>query len=163
MKRKIALMTSLSLMTMGLAAAPALADDGEDGDRYEDRWDDDDRWDRDRDWDDDDDDDDDDDNDRWDRDRRDRWDRDDRWRDNRWDRGRHNGWRHNDRWGDNRYGRHGVTQRQAVAIAQYRGMRRIGDIDFDDNRWKIEGWGRRGEMEIEISARNARILDIDYD
>lgn len=151
MKRQFVLMTALSLMTAGLTAAPALA--GDDGGGYDDRWRDDGRQDRDREWDDDD--------DRWNsgrhgrRDRDDRWDHDDRWRHDRWERGHHYGWRHDDR-------RHGVSQREAVAIAYYRGMVDVRDVDYDDGRWMVEGWGRRGWMEIEISARTARILDIDY-
>jgi hypothetical protein len=88
-----------------------------------------------------------------------RWDRDndrdgdyryrDRDRDRDWDRG----------WDNDR----GVSRREAVRIAYSYGVTRVYDVDRRGGVWQVTGTGwRGGRIEIEISARSGRVLDIDY-
>ncbi len=71
-----------------------------------------------------------------------------------------NGYRDHDRgrdWDD------GVSRRQALRIASDYGMARVYDIDRHGNVWEISGSTYRGgRMELEISARSGRVLDVDY-
>lgn len=64
------------------------------------------------------------------------------------------------------HGEHGYTisRQDAVSIARTHGMTRVKDIDRDDGKWELEGCTRDGrEIEIDIHARTAAILEIDID
>ncbi len=42
-------------------------------------------------------------------------------------------------------------------------MERIHDVDYRRGVWEVSGRGRRGaRIEVAISARTGRVLDIDY-
>lgn len=57
-----------------------------------------------------------------------------------------------------------VSLEQAIQIAREAGMARVTETDCDDGKWEIEGRHADGrEMEVDVSARTGRILDIDYD
>jgi uncharacterized membrane protein YkoI len=57
-----------------------------------------------------------------------------------------------------------VSRWQAIQTARSVGLVRVEEIECDDGRWEIEGTDRRGrEIEVEVSARTGRILEIDRD
>jgi len=56
-----------------------------------------------------------------------------------------------------------INRHQAVRIARQYGLARVTDVDFDRGRWEVEGRTRRGaRVEVEISARTGRVVDVDY-
>lgn len=57
-----------------------------------------------------------------------------------------------------------ISRAHAIAIAASVGLVRVEEMACDDGEWDIEGrdvWGR--EMDVEISARTGRVLEIDHD
>jgi uncharacterized membrane protein YkoI len=51
-----------------------------------------------------------------------------------------------------------------VRIARTTGLVRVEEVDCDDSKWEVEGRDARGrEIEVEVSARTGRILDVDRD
>ncbi len=57
-----------------------------------------------------------------------------------------------------------VTAEQAIQIARGIGMVRVQEVECDDGKWEVEGWHADGrEMDVDVSARDGRILDVDYD
>lgn len=57
-----------------------------------------------------------------------------------------------------------ITAERAVQIARSVGLARVEEVECDDGKWEIEGRHADGrEMEVDVSARDGRILDIDYD
>ncbi len=57
-----------------------------------------------------------------------------------------------------------ITAEDAVRIARTVGLVRIEDVDCDDGTWEVEGRDARGrEIEVQISPRTGRILDVDRD
>jgi uncharacterized membrane protein YkoI len=57
-----------------------------------------------------------------------------------------------------------VGRSQAVAIAATVGLVRVEEVDCDDAKWEVEGWDAFGRaMEVEVSARTGRILEVEYD
>jgi uncharacterized membrane protein YkoI len=60
---------------------------------------------------------------------------------------------------------HGPIGRwQAIAIAHTVGLVRVEEVDCDDGKWEVEGLDAFGrEMEVEVSARTGRILEVEYD
>jgi hypothetical protein len=62
-----------------------------------------------------------------------------------------------------RFDRSGIDRREATRIAASYGMSRIYDLDLKRGVWEVSGstW-RGGHIEIEISARTGRVLDVDY-
>jgi len=56
-----------------------------------------------------------------------------------------------------------ISRHEAVRIARHYGLSRVTDVDFDRGRWEVEGRTRRGaRVEVEISARTGRVVDVDY-
>ncbi|NKE47449.1 PepSY domain-containing protein [Roseomonas frigidaquae] len=56
------------------------------------------------------------------------------------------------------------TRAQAEDVARGAGMVRITDVDCDDDEWEIEGRDAQDrEMEVEISALDGRVLEIERD
>jgi hypothetical protein len=56
-----------------------------------------------------------------------------------------------------------ITARQAARIASSHGAARIYDIDFRRGVWEVKGSTWRGaRIELEISARTGRVIDVDY-
>ena len=61
------------------------------------------------------------------------------------------------------YDHYRVDRNDAVRIAYNYGLARVTNVDFDHGRWEIDGRTRRGtRVEMEVSARTGRILDVDY-
>ncbi len=57
-----------------------------------------------------------------------------------------------------------VSAEDAIRIARTAGLVRVEEVDCDDRKWEVEGRDARGrEIEVEISARTGRILDVDRD
>jgi uncharacterized membrane protein YkoI len=58
-----------------------------------------------------------------------------------------------------------ISRDQAIAIARQNGMTDVREIDLDDNdEWELEGRQANGrEIEIEISAKDGRIKEIERD
>ncbi len=57
-----------------------------------------------------------------------------------------------------------ISLQEAMDIARANGMARITDVDLDDDEWEIEGRTADGrEIDIDISARDGRIKDLDID
>ncbi|WP_291298342.1 PepSY domain-containing protein [Elioraea sp.] len=57
-----------------------------------------------------------------------------------------------------------ISAAQAIAIAATVGLLHVKDVDCDDDEWEVEGWHVDGrEMEVEISARTGRILEVEFD
>lgn len=57
-----------------------------------------------------------------------------------------------------------VSRAQAIDIARSVGMVQVREVDCDDDEWEVEGRDARGrEMEVEISSRTGRVLEIEYD
>lgn len=68
----------------------------------------------------------------------------------------HNSWRRG-------YRHFAINRYEAVRIAERYGLARVRDIDFEQGFWEVEGWTRRGaRVEVEISARTGRVVDVDY-
>lgn len=56
-----------------------------------------------------------------------------------------------------------VSRRDAIQIAYDYGMTDVRDVDLDDGVWELEGRTWEGDrMEIEISAWDGQVLDLDY-
>ncbi len=66
---------------------------------------------------------------------------------------------------DRRRGHHlAVDYHEALWIAESFGMYRVKEVELDDGAWEIEGCTHDGrEIEIEISARNGAVIDLEYD
>jgi uncharacterized membrane protein YkoI len=57
-----------------------------------------------------------------------------------------------------------ITAEEAMRIARTAGLMRVEEVDCDDGKWEVEGQDARGrEIEVEVSARSGRILDVDRD
>lgn len=57
-----------------------------------------------------------------------------------------------------------IQAEEAIRIARTAGVVRVQEVECDDGKWEVEGRDARGrKIEVEISARDGRILDIDRD
>ncbi|BDG73002.1 PepSY domain-containing protein [Roseomonas fluvialis] len=57
-----------------------------------------------------------------------------------------------------------VTAEEAISIARTAGLALVREVDCDDGKWEIEGRDSRGrQIEVDVSAFDGRILDVDRD
>jgi uncharacterized membrane protein YkoI len=57
-----------------------------------------------------------------------------------------------------------VTAEEAMRIARTAGLVQVREVDCDDGTWEIEGRDARGrKIEVEVSALDGRIIDVDRD
>jgi uncharacterized membrane protein YkoI len=57
-----------------------------------------------------------------------------------------------------------VGRAQAEEVARGAGVVRITEVDCDDEKWEIEGRDAQDrEIEVDVSARDGSILDVDRD
>ncbi|CAH0236127.1 PepSY domain-containing protein [Roseomonas sp. CECT 9278] len=57
-----------------------------------------------------------------------------------------------------------ISAEDAIRIARAAGLVRVTDVDCDDGKWEVEGRDARGrEIEVDVSAHDGRILDVDRD
>ena len=58
-----------------------------------------------------------------------------------------------------------INHVQAIAIARSHGLVTLREIDLeDDDEWKVEGRTAEGrEIEVELSARDGKVREIDRD
>lgn len=70
---------------------------------------------------------------------------------------------HDADWGRHRDRDRNISRREAVRIAYSYGVTDIRDVDLRGGVWEINGRTHRGgRVEIEISARTGRVIDVDY-
>jgi hypothetical protein len=61
------------------------------------------------------------------------------------------------------YDRRGVSRREAIRIASRYGINRIYSVSFRSGAWQVSGATHRGgRIEVLISGRTGRIIDVDY-
>ncbi len=56
-----------------------------------------------------------------------------------------------------------ISRREAARIAYSYGLTDVRDIELRGGVWEVSGRSNRGgRIEVEISARNGRVIDVDY-
>ncbi|MGD2132340.1 MAG: PepSY domain-containing protein [Maricaulaceae bacterium] len=62
---------------------------------------------------------------------------------------------------DHRFRGPQISRHQAIRIARSYGLRQVRDVDLRRGVWEVNGFGRRGRIEVEINARTGRVIDVD--